>query len=76
MGEKKGLTVKLIYPFPVQKCLEIELNGVWYRVTAGEFRSYNGRRRITIYYDENRNPIYEEYFGPIYKERTNTVISK
>jgi hypothetical protein len=56
--------------------LEIELNGVWYRVTAGEFRSYNGRRRITIDYDENRNPIYEEYFGPVYKERTNTVINK
>ena len=76
MSEKKGHTIKLFNPFPVEKCLEVEMNGEWYRVISKEFRSWMGRRRIIISYDENRKPIYEEYNGPRYQEGTNRVIKE
>jgi len=76
MAEKRGHTVKLLYPFPTQKCLEIELNGTWYRVTAGEFRCFGGKRRIIVDYDDNRKPIYEDYYGPVFKDRTNYTVDK
>ena len=27
-------------------------------------------------YDENRKPIYEEYYGPVFKDRTNYTVDK
>ena len=49
MSEKRGHVVKLHYDFDTAGVLEIwmpKLEG-WYRVTSREFRSYDGKRRIT-----------------------------
>lgn len=67
MSEKKGLTVKLKYDFDTTRNLEIFLpkSQDWYRVTAREFRSFTGKRRI--------NNV--EYQGPIYMYETNNKTS-
>ena len=67
MSEKKGLTVKLEYDFDTSKNLEIfmaKLDG-WFRVTAREFRSFNGDRRING----------EPFIGNTYYYNTNKVIN-
>lgn len=65
MGEKKGKTVKLVYPFNSAACLEIQLpNGKWYRVTPNEFRSFNSPRKIS-------HVLYE---GPVYLFGTNIIV--
>ena len=49
MSEKRGETVKLINDFNTAGSLEVfntKLNG-WFRVTAKDFRSFDGKRRIT-----------------------------
>lgn len=74
MAEKTGHTIKLLKPFPEQKCLEVELKGEWYRVISKDFRSWQGRRRIITDYNENGEPIYEEYYGPVFQEGTNRTI--
>lgn len=74
MAEKRGYTVKLLKPFPEQKCLEVEIDGEWYRATSKDFRSWKGKRRIITGYDEKREPIYEEYNGPVFQEGTNKTI--
>ena len=68
MSEKKGLTVKLKYTFDTARNLEIYLPKLnnWYRVTAREFRSFTGKRRIQD----------KEYQGPIYLYETNTRANK
>lgn len=67
MSEKKGLTVKLKQEFDTSKNLEVFMPNLndWFRVTAREFRSFNGRRRIN-------NEIYN---GIIYYYNTNKEIN-
>jgi hypothetical protein len=64
MGEKRGNTGKLHYDFNTAANLEVELDGIWYRVTAREFRSFNNPRRISG----------ESYSGPVYLFGTNQII--
>jgi hypothetical protein len=68
MAEKKGNTEKLKYCFDTSKHLEVFLPTLnnWFRVTARDFRSFNGKRRI-----QN-----EEYNGPIYFHYTNKRANK
>jgi hypothetical protein len=64
--EKKGFTGKLSYDFDPSQHLEVfmpKLND-WFRVTAKEFRSFNGNRRI--------NNV--EYNGPVYAHGTNNKL--
>ena len=71
MSEKRGHTVKLVYDFNTARCCEIEYRpGKWNRVTAREFRSFDGNRRI-LNVDDPDNVFYEEYLGPVYLFGTN-----
>lgn len=76
MAEKRGNLVKLVYDFNTVKCCEVSFDGEkWARVTAREFRSWNGKRRILN--TENTNELfYEEYVGPIYYYGTNRIAKK
>ena len=75
MAEKKGLTVKLINDFQESKSLEIYLESLqrWHRVISKEFRSWNGKRRITEWDSEN-NPHYKEYEGSLFYYMTNNIV--
>ena len=77
MSEKKGNTVKIAYDFITSKCLEIYVESLerWHRVTPREFRSFSGKRRI-ITWNNDGEPIHEEYNGPLYYFMTNTVCKK
>lgn len=58
----KGKNEKLVYHFPTEKNLEVQmLEGGWARVTCKTFRSFAGNRRIN-------NEIYK---GPILYFETN-----
>lgn len=71
MREKRGHTEKLIYDFNAAACLEVQLpNGNWYRITAGEFRSYSYPRRISIGED------HQMYEGPTYLYGTNIKVKE
>ena len=73
MAEKTGNLIKLIYNFNSGLCCEVSFDGErWARVTAREFRSFNGKRRILNVTDPNK-PYYEEYNGPIYFYGTNRI---
>jgi len=81
MAEKRGETVKLINPFNTAGCLEVYNNNLkgWYRVTARDFRSFDGRRRITeptaIELGNVDMPMRTyEYSGPVYVWGTNDVV--
>lgn len=71
--EKKGHLEKLRYDFNTAYSTEVEIKGVFYRVTANEFRSWHGERRILNAKDRN-NPVYEEYIGPVYYFGSNKVV--
>jgi len=74
MSEKRGATGKLEYPFNDAGCLEVQLpNGVWYRITAKEFRSYTYPRRIShVVKDKYTTDMYE---GPVYLYGTNIKVN-
>lgn len=75
MGEKKGQTEKLKYDFNTVIESQVQLeNGKWYRVTCRDFRSFNSPRRLVKYV--NREPIYEEYNGPLYYYNTNIKVKE
>ena len=61
MAEKRGHTEKLNYPFNSAGLLEVYMKDTWYRATGKEFRSFNGKRRISG----------QEYDGPVYLYGTN-----
>jgi hypothetical protein len=63
--EKTGNTEKLKFEFETASNLEVFMPNLnnWYRVTAREFRSFNGKRRI--------NNI--EYSGNVYLYGTNKL---
>jgi len=73
MGEKRGQTVKLVFDFPTQLCVEVFEHNQWLRVTANRFRSFNGKRRI-LKFDKENKPYYEEYNGPVYLYETNKIL--
>ena len=73
MAEKRGDLIKLTYEFNSGWCCEVSFDGEkWARVTAREFRSFNGKRRILNVTDPNKS-YYEEYNGPIYFYGTNRI---
>ena len=47
MAEKTGHTAKKLYDFNTSGVLEVCIKDNWYRVTSNEFRSFDGKRRIT-----------------------------
>jgi|688.fasta_scaffold930456_2 hypothetical protein len=76
MAEKKGNLIKLVYEFNSARCCEVSFdNEKWARVTAREFRSWNGKRRI-LNVDNPNKPYYEEYMGPVYYYGTNFINKK
>jgi hypothetical protein len=76
MAEKRGNLVKLKYDFKEALCCEVNFDGdKWDRVTAREFRSWNGKRRI-LNVDNPSKPYYEEYVGPVYYFGTNNINEK
>jgi len=76
MAEKRGDLIKLTYDFNSVRCCEVSFDGEkWARVTAREFRSFNGKRRI-LNVDNPSKAYYEEYLGPIYYYGTNRIAKK
>ena len=76
MAEKTGNLIKLTYDFNSGLCCEVSFDGEkWARVTAREFRSFTGKRRILNVENPN-SPYYEEYNGPIYYYGTNRIAKK
>jgi hypothetical protein len=77
---KRGNTGKLQYDFDVSILLEVQMvNGSWARVTARDFRSWDGPRRTTTnYMDESTKTSMkgepEDYHGPLYIYGTNTQV--
>ena len=80
MAEKRGHTEKLTYDFNTAGVLEIFLrNEKWYRVTSKDFRSFDGRRRITEptiteRYNPNTPMHTYEYEGPVFLWGTNKQV--
>ena len=76
MAEKRGDLIKLTYDFNSALCCEVSFDGEkWARVTAREFRSFSGKRRI-LNVDNPSKAYYEEYLGPIYYYGTNRIAKK
>ena len=76
MSEKKGNTGQLRYDFDTVKSCEIESkSGRGGRVTPREFRSFGGNRRI-LNVDDQNNPFYESYYGPVYLYNTNKKVNE
>lgn len=78
---KRGEIEKLEFPFNTAGALEIYMPALnnWYRVTAKDFRSFNGQRRITAPEVVERGNIdiptvTEEYYGPVYQYGTNHIV--
>jgi len=80
--EKAGHTAKKLYDFNTSGALEVCIKDNWYRVTSNEFRSFDGKRRIT----EPSAPVGQgadmsaiemrtyEYNGPVYVLLTNQEV--
>jgi hypothetical protein len=82
MAEKRGETEKLVNNYNTAGVLEVYIPKLkdWYRVTAKDFRSFDGSRRITDpTVTEKGNPWVElktyEYTGPVYVWGTNKVVT-
>ena len=82
MAEKTGATAKKIYDFNTSGVLEVCIKDNWYRVTSNEFRSFDGKRRITEpvkqpglgeSFSDIKFRTYE-YNGPVYILQTNTEV--
>tara|TARA_B110000908_G_C9902742_1_gene291801 strand:+ start:51 stop:365 length:315 start_codon:yes stop_codon:yes gene_type:complete len=81
MGEKRGNTAKLIYDFNTAGVMEVLLKDIWRRTTCKEFRSFDGKRRITeptaIQHGKVDMPMRTyEYDGPTYVYDTNMEIER
>lgn len=81
MGEKRGDTGKLINDYNTAGVLEVYIPNLkgWYRATAKDFRSFDGKRRITEPIKvEKGNPWVEvrtyDYNGPLFLWGTNTQV--
>jgi len=80
MAEKRGEIEKIINDFNTAGSLEINHPVVgWHRVTARDFRSFDGERRITEP-EYTRLSTVEvpmktyEYYGPVYYWGTNKEV--
>ena len=82
MGEKRGETGKLKYDFNTAGVCEVKsADGRWFRVTAREFRSYDGPRKLTAIVGpailgrpQDEEMATFEYSGPVYLHGTNTAV--
>jgi len=84
MAEKTGATVKKLHDFNTAGVLEVCIKGNWYRTTCNEFRSFDGKRRITQpikqpglrdSFDDIVVHTYD-YNGPVYVLQTNLEVIK
>ena len=66
MAEKTGDLIKLKYDFNDSLSCEIQSGDSWVRVTAREFRSWNGERRLQG----------NSYNSNIYYYATNEIVKK
>ena len=79
-AEKKGHLVRLEYNFNTAGVLEVFLkNEKWYRVTSSNFRSFDGKRRITEPTEVRLGnvdvpSVTYEYEGPVYAWGTNDMV--
>ena len=48
-------TVSLKYDFEPYRCCEVKIGGTWDRVTARQFRSFDGQRRISCGVSEEKD---------------------
>ena len=39
---------KMVYDFPTEGVLEVQIKGKWFRVTSREFRSFDSNRRYSV----------------------------
>lgn len=80
MAEKRGETEKLYYDFNTAGSLEINHPKVgWHRVTARDFRSFDGERRITEPQYTRLSTVEvpmvtNEYLGPVFMWGTNKQV--
>jgi len=79
MAEKTGHLVKLQYDFNTAGVLEVFMKGTWHRATSREFRSFDGKRRITEpTMTELGNVVVPmrtyDYNGPVYMFGTNNEV--
>jgi hypothetical protein len=80
--EKTGHTAKKLYDFNTSGVLEVCIKGNWYRVTSNEFRSFDGKRRITepIKQPGIGDSMFDvpmktyEYNGPVYVLLSNQEV--
>lgn len=80
--EKTGNTAKKLYDFNTAGVLEVCIKGNWYRVTSNEFRSFDGKRRITepIKQPGLGDSMFDvpmhtyEYNGPVYIVQSNVEV--
>ena len=80
--EKTGHTAKKLYDFNTSGVLEVCIKGNWYRVTSNEFRSFDGKRRITepIKQPGIGDSMFDvpmhtyDYNGPVYVLLTNQEV--
>lgn len=80
--EKTGHTAKKLYDFNTSGVLEVCIKGNWYRVTSNEFRSFDGKRRITepIKQPGLGDSMFDvpmktyEYNGPVYVLLSNQEV--
>lgn len=75
-AEKRGHLVKLENNYNTSGVLEIFMKGKWYRVTSNDFRSFNGKRRITepeycAHGNVNIPLVTYDYDGPVFAWGTN-----
>ena len=75
MSEKRDAPVKLNFDFNESRCCEVYFDGLnrYHRVTATEFRSFGGKRRI-LNVDNPHKVFYEDYNGPVYYLKTNKKV--
>lgn len=89
MAEKTGGTGKMKFDFTTHAVCEVQIKGNWYRTTAQEFRSFDGKRQLTL---PERQPaqgalheflkgsplrmITEDYNGPVYIYGSNTEVER
>ena len=79
MAEKTGHLVKLQYDINTAGVLEVCMKGTWHRATSREFRSFDGKRRITEpTMTELGNVVVPmrtyDYNGPVYMFGTNNEV--
>lgn len=89
MAEKTGGTGKMKFDFITHAVCEVQIKGIWYRTTAQEFRSFDGKRQLTL---PERQPaqgalheflkgsplkmITTEYNGPVFMYGSNLEVER